>query len=325
MQIKLPVFLSFLFLCMVAAAQTRQPAKTQAAKMPTARPVLTAADLKKIRIIEDSLKVLADVIINDSVQERRKKACYSFIPMFVRALKINNSFYYGFDSIASISKIIPPDSTFRIFTWQLQLRNAYRYFGVIQMKSSTLKIFPLVDVGDTMDLHPQDTLTANNWYGALYYNCLPHVINKKTYYTLFGFERGDAITKRKVLDVLWFTDKKEPRFGAPLFHKKDSSATKILDTLNRFFIEYKWNASPMMNYDPELDLIVYDHLTPPSDRAKGAYFTYVPDGTYEGWKWMNNHWQWVEKIFTFAIDELDNPPIPAPLFGKPATQPVLPK
>jgi hypothetical protein len=31
----------------------------------------------------------------------------------------------------------------------------------------------------------------------------------------------------------------------------------------------------------------------------------------------DDHWEWVEKVFTFAINEDDNPPIPAPLFGIP--------
>ena len=97
------------------------------------------------------------------------------------------------------------------------------------------------------------------------------------------------------------------------------------DTLTRFFIEYKYNASTVLNYDPQLEMIVFDHVTPPTDKAKGATFTYIPDGTYEGFKWANDRWNWVEKIFTYAINENDNPPIPAPLFGQPRKQPEMPK
>jgi hypothetical protein len=56
--------------------------------------------------------------------------------------------------------------------------------------------------------------------------------------------------------------------------------------LSRFFIEYKWNASPTLNYDKNLEIIVFDHLAPQDPRAKGAFFAYVPDGTYEGFKWI---------------------------------------
>ena len=86
----------------------------------------------------------------------------------------------------------------------------------------------------------------------------------------------------------------------------------------------EWNATTTLNYDPAMQMIVFDHVAPPTDKAKGATFTYVPDGTYEGFVWKSNRWNWVEKVFTFAINEDDNPPIPVPLFGKPDKQPELP-
>lgn len=304
-----------------------QQPKTVATKNLPQRPSLTKHDLKEIKKIEDTLRVLSYNTLNDSTNEGRKKACYTMIPTLVRALKINNSFYYHFDSVLSVSKVYAPDSTFRIFTWQMQQNNAFRYYGVIQMRSSEMKIFPLVDNGDTMKLHTQQILSNNNWYGCLYYNILLHVVNKKKYYTLFGYERGDFLTKRKILDVLSFDDKKQPKFGAPLFfkHEGDSAKPSRVDTFNRYFIEYKWKADPTMNYDKKLDLIVFDHLVPPNDIARDTYFTYVQDGTYEGFKWVNNHWSWLEKVFTYSIDEIDNPPIPSPLFGTPNKQPELPK
>lgn len=319
-------FLLILLFSSVTVYAQKSIAKPAAGQLPS-RPILNAADLKQISKIQDTLVVLSNAILLDSVDEKKKQACYSFIPALVRALKINNSFYYGFDSLNHISKVYAPDSTFRIFTWQLQQRNKFRYYGVIQMRSGVLKMFPLVDKSDTMETHPQQILSHNSWYGCLYYNILLHVINKKKHYTLFGYERADILAKRKILEVLSFDEKGNPVFGAPIFHfdYNDSSRLKMKDTLNRFFIEYKAKASPTMNYDKNLQLIVYDHLAPPSDKARDAYFTYVQDGTYEGFKWVSDHWQWMERVFTFSIDELDNPPIPAPLFGVPRKQPELPR
>lgn len=320
-------FYILLFTTFLSITLFAQQPKTIAAKSLPQRPALTKHDLKEIKKIEDTLHVLSYNTLNDSTNEGRRKACYAMIPALVRALKINNSFYYNFDSVLSISKVYAPDSTFRIFTWQMQQNNAFRYYGVIQMRSSEMKIFPLVDNGDTMQLHTQQILSNNNWYGCLYYNILLHIVNKKKYYTLFGYERGDFLTKRKILDVLSFDDKKQPKFGAPLFykHEGDSANPSRVDTFNRYFIEYKWKADPTMNYDKKLDLIVFDHLVPPNDIARDTYFTYVQDGTYEGFKWVNNHWSWLEKVFTFSINEIDNPPIPTPIFGTPRKQPELPK
>ena len=259
--------------------------------------------------------------------ERRKVACYKFIPQLIAALKTDNSFYFPFDSLAELSKVYPPDSSFRILTWQMHYpKGRFRYYGVIQMRSSKLKMFPLKDLRDTLPFHTQQKLTENNWYGQIYYKILEKTVNKKTYYTLFGFEAADFISRRKIIDILSFDENGKPHFGAPMFMFKydDSSHLKDKDTLSRFFIEYKWSASPTLNYDYNKDMIVFDHLAPPNPRAQGVYFTYVEDGTYEGFKWTNNHWQWVEKVFNFAINEDDNPPIPAPLFGTPKKQPTLP-
>lgn len=292
-------------------------------------PTVSKADLPKLQRKEDTLKLLASTITYDTLLNNRKNACYTFIPKFVDALKTENSFYYPFDSLESISKVYAPDSTFRIFTWQLVLpKGKFRYYGVIQMKSSKLKIFPLLDLSDTMSYQPQHILSHNNWYGALYYNIIIKYVDRKPVYTLFGFEAADWATRRKVVEILSFDDNGVPRFGAPLFHYQYEDTARFYktgDTLSRFFIEYKAKAPTVLNYDKQMEMIVFDHVAPPSQKAHGATFTYVPDGTYEGFKWNNNRWNWVEKVFTYSIDENDNPPIPAPLFGRPAKQPDLPK
>lgn len=314
-----------LFAVLIANAQKNNIAAAQRAVIE--QPALTKQNLARLKKSEDTLKALQEIWMYDTLSlENRKNACYAFIPKFLQALKTDNSYLYPFDSLTHISKIYSPDSTFRIFTWQLHYpKGNFRYYGLIQMKSEKLKIFPLRDLRDTLGYRTQEILSPENWYGCVYYNIVRTTINRQPYYTLFGFEGANFISRRKVLEILHFKNG-VPKFGAPLFQfKRDTMVTsKELDTLNRFFLEYKWDANPRMNYDPELEVIVYSHLVPPNEKAEGAYFAYVPDGQYEGFKWIKNHWQWISKIFTFSIGEMDNPPIPAPLFGAPGKQPKLP-
>ncbi len=130
------------------------------------------------------------------------------------------------------------------------------------MRSSALKLFPLKDLRDTLPFHTQQILTPENWYGCVYYNIIKQTINRQNYYTLFGFEAADFESRRKIVEILHFDEQQKPVFGAPIFYLTDSSKNKINDTLSRFFIEYKWNACPTLNYDKELELIVFDHLAP---------------------------------------------------------------
>lgn len=339
------LLLSYLLLTTVCIAQ--KPAAGKKTEKPVNTPAIAKADLQKLILLEDTLQNLSDLFVADTFLEVRKKACYQFIPRLVNALKFNNSFYYAFDSLHTVSQVYPPDSSFRILTWQLFFSvpvkvpaaksktgrdTTYnmpeiRYYGVIQMRSKTMKIFPLYDAGDTLSHGTQQVLGHNNWWGQLYYNIIQHTAGNKTYYTTFGYEAADRITRRKIIDVLTFDKSGNPKFGAPLFHFKyeDSLALKKLDTLTRFFIEYKWSAPTVLNYDKKMQMIVFDHVAPMNPKARGATFTYVPDGTYEGFEWQKDHWQWKEKVFNFAINENDNPPIPVPLFGQPARQPELPK
>lgn len=322
------VFLLLLsaFVITVNAQKLNKPAKAPVVKENRA---ISKKDLEKIYLLEDTLHFLSNTFTYDSFLDVRQKACYAFIPKFVEALKADNSFYYPFDSFETIAKVYPPDSSFRIFTWQLVLpKGKFRYYGVIQMKGTKLKMYPLYDRSDTMTYHSQRVNTNEAWYGCLYYNIIQNQTDKKTVYTLFGYEAADILTRRKIVDILSFDESGKPKFGAPLFYfnqQEDSFHYARKDTFTRFFIEYKYNASTVLNYDPQLEMIVFDHVAPPTDKAKGATFTYVPDGTYEGFKWSSSRWNWVEKVFTFAINENDNPPVPVPLFGNPRKQPEIPK
>lgn len=310
-----------------ATAQGQVKRASVRTAVPEWRPHIPKKILRQLQAKEDSLKGLAWRIINDSLAEDKRKAAYAFIPAFKRALKTDYSFFYPFDSLTTISVLYPPDSTFRIFSWQVYYgRGVTRYFGVIQMRSIQMKIFPLFDKSDSLPADCQAVLSPDTWWGQLYYHLIQKTIKGKNVYTLLGFEAVDILQRRKMIDFLTFDEKGNPQFGAPLLHysyEDTAFRSKSKDTLHRMFMSYKWNAQTTLNFDPELEMIVFDHLAPPNPMAKDATFMFVPDGTYEGFEWKGDRWNWVEKVFTFAINENDDPPIPFPLFGKPERQPNL--
>jgi hypothetical protein len=274
---------------------------------------MSAKDLEKFEAAEALLKEHVDNFRNDSIKfETRVQNIHDFIPRFVAILKENNSFYYPFDSLKSVVKVYAPDSSFRIFTWQLkEPLGTHKYYGAMQMNNEELKMFPLFDYSDTMTVHPQDILTFDNWYGAIYYNCIQRNINGKDYFTLFGFDEADFVSNRKVMEVLSFDGNQTPIFGAPIISITDSN--KVSTAKNRLFVEYNQKASVKLNFDPELNKIILDHVVAPSVSEEGAWFTYVPDGTYEGFEWKNNQWNWIEKMFHFSIGLPDSPPMPKPI------------
>src|SRR3954468_783332 len=110
---------------------------------------ISASGLAQFEKQQDSLKSLADNIVNAPEANQRFRSDSSFIRMLVRSLKIPHSFYYPFDSLLTISKLYAPDSSFRIFTWQIK-KDVYVFLqrGAIQMRTSdgSLKLTPLHDV-----------------------------------------------------------------------------------------------------------------------------------------------------------------------------------
>ncbi len=235
----------------------------------------------------------ADRMVDDSI----------FTKTFVRAIQIKNSFYYPFDSVLGISKLYAPDTSFRIFTWNLQYDDYYcRQKGVIQMRTAdgSMKIFPLRDVSEFTD-DPLDSVRSNmNWIGAVYYNIFKTQYKGKNYYTLFGIDNNSAMSSMKWMEVLTFNEKQQPQFGIPIFSFEKDSVPK--PPKNRINLEFKKDTRVLMNYIDEVGMILVDHLIS-EDNDDEHKWTYVPDGDQEGFKWENGKWMHIDKVFTFKLQD----------------------
>lgn len=264
---------------------------------------ISQRDLKELRKKEDSLKILSDKMINAEDAPERFRSDSNFIRGLVRALKTSNSFYYPFDSLRTISHLYSPDSTFRIFTWQLK-KDEYVYLqkGAIQIntKDGQLKLFPLFDYSMYTGKPLDSVRTKDNWIGAIYYRMIMKENNGKKYYTLLGFDDFAVSSNKKWMEILTFNGRGEPVFGAPLISFKEDTARRPVQT--RFNIEYKKEANTLLNYDPELDMIVFDHLISETDEPAKKN-TYIPDGSYEGFKWKNGQWVHVDKLFDYKLQD----------------------
>jgi hypothetical protein len=265
----------------------------------------TSGEKLQLEKQQDSLKQFADDIVNAPEPDQRFRADSFFIRMFVRALKTPNSFYFPFDSLQTISKLYAPDSSFRIFTWQIK-KDAYVFMqrGAIQMRTGdgSLKLFPLHDVS-MFTTKPQDSVrTANNWIGAIYYRIIQKTVNGKNIYTLLGFDDFTINSNKKWMDILTFNEEGQPVFGGPYFSFQNDSAKANKKQVQRFYIEYKKEAVTTFNYDSSLNMIVYDHLISESEEPNRKE-TFVPDGDYEAFSWQNGQWLHIPKIFTNTLQD----------------------
>lgn len=275
---------------------------------------ITTSEKKLLEEKEDSLKVFAQQILDGRNPEDRFTADSQFTKTFVRALQIKNSFYYQFDSLLSIAKVIPPDSSFKIFTWQIIIGpEVIRQHGAIQMKTSdgSLKLFPLIDKTDLIN-NIDDTITSNRaWIGALYYKIIEEKSFGKKVYTLLGFDDNNLNSDRKFIEILTFQNG-EPVFGGPYFSFQDNNLKK--KSIARYVMEYKKNAGPRLTFDNDMNIILYEHLISETGEPQKKY-TYIPDGDYEGLKWTDGKWVHIEKVFNQITPE-GHEPVPNPILDE---------
>ena len=253
---------------------------------------IAAEDMERLHAVEDSMVVMVDSMYAGFIPDLRTGYCEKFVRQLVRALKIPNSYTYPFDKLKTKINIIgPDDNSFRIFDWVIMPSEAvHRYYGAIQMQGEQLKLYPLVDYTAELGRNaPDSELTNSKWFGALYYRIMPREVNGQKIYTLFGLNESNPETKRKVLDPLIITEN-GPVFGSKIFRGGNNISNQY-----RFILEYKKTVQASMNWDDERQLIFFDHLVSQTNDPNRKY-TYVPSGQYDGFKWRNNEWEYVEDL-----------------------------
>jgi len=244
---------------------------------------------KQLIFLQDSLKRLGNTFINAEIDVERKAANVAFIKTLVSALKVPNSFLFPFDSVKSVSILNSPDNRFRIFSWHIMnMDGSYRFYGAVQMNTGgALKLYPLEDYSPLLK-NPEDSVTDNKkWYGAQYYKIV-RVDAANPYYILLGWKGNTPESTKKVIDVISFKNDKLS-LGLPVFDDKGKNKKRII-------FEYARDASMLLRYVPEQQLIVFDNLAPPEKKLKGQTKTYGPDLTYNGYRLKNGRWEFVDNV-----------------------------
>ncbi len=245
-----------------------------------------------------------DLMMSQDADHRQ--ACYDEIPeVLTGILAAPGSFHIAFDSVRRMSVVYPPDSSFRIFTGQHYIdENHYRYYGIIQLASDEQHPVILRDAtAEVYDPRAHVGMAAD-WLGALYYKVHSFEREGRRHYLLFGFNSYQLYENRKVAEVLTFVDG-NVHFGAPVFLDEQGQGQ------HRLLVQYAADVSVKLNYDDQLDLVIFDHLIPMASPYDAKKIAMVPDGSYAGYRLDKNegHWTYVDKVFhqTLATPPREHP------------------
>jgi len=255
----------------------------------------------------DDLNFYADIIANAGNPIHKKRAHGEFDKLFESWINSDQFNQEDLRSIQWLSVKQPDDQSFTLVTWQLLLEEGdNHYYGYL---INGEKIHKLKSSDDDDDLE-YNVLGTDEWAGVMYYNIL--TVNKegKNIYILFGYDAYKTYENRKIADVLTF-DEGEPIFGYEIFKKQEKENRGVIK--NRLVLDYASDSNVSLNYNPQLDMIVFDNLIPRMGRMPGQGATMLPDGSYVGYKWDGEYFNHVEKIYHEVQAEA---PFPKPILGK---------
>lgn len=239
-----------------------------------------------VQFHEDSIRYYFELLAHESDDKNKISFNDRILDCFRDALKNEDSFTYPFDSLKNIGIISSEDEKLRILTWNLPFNDrTHKYFGFIQYKRSK-RSYVFYELNDNSEMikNPEfEILNDKNWYGALYYKIITNKYKGNVYYTLLGADLNNLLTKKKIIDILYFNKDQSLYFGNKVFKNRNTPVSRLI-------FEYSSQINMTLTYDEKKQMIVYDHLSPSRPSLEGEYEYYGPDFSYDALKFERGIW-----------------------------------
>lgn len=221
---------------------------------------------------DDSLRIK----LNDSIR--------LIIDGYVRS---DSVFTHKFTNLRYLGQIMSPDSLIKIVTWNLVLENQpgkyFCYFVRKPDQGRSNQIYTLSTSYKGESVRTDTTYTVSDWYGALYYDLRPVLIDNKPVWVMLGIDYGNPVISRKIIEVLSFKPD-----GTLVLGKKWFDSGKDLNF--RAIFEYASNAMMSLRFRSD-NSIVFDHLAPSSPSKKDNHEFYGPDYSFDGYNYKDGIWK----------------------------------
>lgn len=258
----------------------------------TARPV----DQRQFLIYEDSLKKIGPALFRGTDQDKLA-ANKKFTELLRKALSTEGAFDFPFDSLKFIANLTSPDKAIRIFNWDIPKNDGtYLYCGFLFVDDSKTgpdkkgeknkyTLYELQDKSAEIKNPELAILSAEKWYGALYYKIIQTSDKDKTYYTVLGWDGNTNYTWKKIIDVITFGKDGKPIFGEKNLFENGKRSSK------RVVFEFRAELIMTLKYEDDKKRIVFDHLAPEIGGAEGMYQLYSQTFVYDAYNWKKGKWR----------------------------------
>ena len=235
------------------------------------------------QVLEDLFDRLVDNY-NDSDRIRINDSIRIILDGYVKS---DTVFTHRFTNLRYLGQIISPDSLIKIITWNLVLENEpgryFCYFIIKQDPEGKNMIFRLSASYNESPVRTDTTYSEPNWYGALYYDLKPCIIDNRRCWVLLGIDYGNFFISRKIIEVLNFSTDNSIIFGRKWFASGE-------ELKYREVFEYASNAMMSLRFRSDSS-IIFDHLVPFSDSHKNDRQYYGPDYSFDEYSFENGIWK----------------------------------
>lgn len=207
-------------------------------------------------------------------------------------VKSDTVFSHRFTNLRYLGQIVSPDSLLKIITWNLVLVNEpgryFCYFIRKQEPGTKNIIYRLSANYNEIPIKTDTTYSEPEWYGALYYDLKPYIIDNRRCWVLLGIDYGNAVISRKIIEVLNFTPEDAIVFGRKWFVTGE-------DKMYRAIFEYASNAMMSLKFRSDSS-IIFDHLVPFSPTLKEDRQYYGPDYSSDAYNFENGLWKLIINV-----------------------------
>lgn len=259
----------------------------------------------------DTLEMLSDSLIYAPNDFRKIHANKKYKRILKEVLSDSMSFIYNFSKVKNLSVVKASNNLFRIYTWTLLLgKDEYDYNGFTQYQRKVKRgwfgsikienvVFELNNKSSTIGNDELINLGKDNWFGCIYYNVVPSPKKKDKTFLLLGWDGYSYSSTKKIIETVKFNNKGEPSFGYKIIRYDITHGTKAepkFQNKSRIIFEYNGNVTMHCNYNPNLNMIVFDHLAPSSPALANVKRVYAPDFTYDALLYEKKSWTYQKDI-----------------------------
>ena len=221
---------------------------------------------------------------NDKDRIRINDSIRLIIGSYIRS---DSVFSHRFTNLRYLGQIMSPDSIIKIVTWNLVLSDEpgryFCYFIRREGPGKVNKVFSLSSCYNEKPVRTDTTYSQSDWYGALYYDLKPCIVNDKPFWVMLGLDYGNPLISKKIIEVLSFTPEDSIVFGRKWFAFGEEMKYRAV-------FEYSSDAVMSLKFRSG-NSVIFDHLVPFSPSRKDDHQFYGPDYSFDAYNFEDGFWK----------------------------------